>query len=122
MGALEEAVESDISADEILELLTEYGTEANFYTDTPSFDPETSLTTHAGIAVHTVSVVEENRTYEIPFNADMAIHFSPSGLLFTPRIEQKVSYKGQHWRIVWVKPTEYKGMTLLWTAYLKGVS
>jgi hypothetical protein len=120
--AEEEVVAAEVTAADTLELISQYGTEAIFYTDTPSFDPATSLTTRAAVATHIVMVLEESRKYAIPNNADVVLYFSPSGLSFTPAIEQKISYKGQHWRAVSVEPTTYQGVTLLWTAMLKGVS
>ena len=121
-GDIEEVTEgAEITAAETLELIMAYGTEAIFYTGTDEFDPATNETVHSGGLTHAVNVVEENRYYQVPDDADILLYFSPSGLSWRPEVGKTVDYKGQHWTIMRVSPTVFQGVTLLWTIAMKGV-
>ncbi len=110
-----------ITAADTFSAIDAYGADAVFHTDTPSYDPTTSVTTRANPATQTVRVVEEARTYRIPNDADCLIYLSPAGLNFTPARGQLVEYKGQHWTVISARVTAYQGNEVLWSVALKGV-
>ncbi len=103
-------------------LLTAYGADAVFSTDTTSYDPTTGLTTRADAATHTRKVVEEGRTDRITGGADALIYVSPDGMTFTPAPGGTVAYQSRTWTILTVKPVVYRGDTVLYEIGLAGVA
>ncbi len=111
-----------VSAARTLEILTAYGADAVFNTDTTAYDPTTGLTTRTGPATHTHKVVEEGRVDRITGGAEILIYVSPSGMTFTPTGGGTVSYQGRTWTIVTVAPVVYQGNTVLYEIGLRGVT
>ncbi len=111
-----------ISAARTLEILTDYGADAVFHTDTTAYDPTTGLTTRTGPATHTHKVVEEGRLDRITSPAQVQIYVSPSGMTFTPAVGGTVTYKGRTWTIVTVEPVVYQGNAVLYEIGLVGVT
>lgn len=111
-----------ITADMTDEILGRYGSDAVFYTDTETYDPETGETTRSDEETYTITVVEENRKSKIPGDADAVLYASPANMEFTPTTQMKVVYASRTWTVVEVSPVVYQGTTVLYAISVKGVA
>ncbi len=111
-----------ITANRTATLITNYGADAVFHSDTPAFDPTTGTTTHSAAATHTHKVVEEGRQDRISKDADVQIYVSPEGMDSAPKAGGLVEYKGRTWTIVTIKPVVYCGDTVLYEIALRGAA
>ncbi|HPD32470.1 MAG TPA: hypothetical protein PLL20_20955 [Phycisphaerae bacterium] len=112
-----------ITAAKALELLTKYGADVVFRVyEASSYDPATGKRTMGTAAQHTVKAVEEHRKDQVPGWADMVLYVSPSGMEFVPAVLMEVVYAGKTWVVVMVKPTTFKGQTVLYELAVKAVA
>ena len=112
-----------IDADKTLALLTKYGADAVFRVyETSSYDPTSGKRTMGAATEYTHKVVEEGRQDRVPGWADMVLYVSPSGMDFTPAVQMEVVYAGKTWVVVTVKPTAFKGQTVLYELAVKAVA
>jgi hypothetical protein len=111
-----------ITAAKTAGLIQSYGVGAVFHTDTASFNPATSTTTHTGAATVTAPVVEEDRADRITGEAEALLYASPANLSLVPKNGGRVEYKGRTWTIVSVKPTVYQGAVVLYEIGVKGAA
>ena len=112
-----------ITAAKTLALLTKYGADAVFKEyATSSYDPTTGKRTMGTATEYTHKVVEERRQDQVPGWADMVLYVSPSGMEFVPAVLMEVVYAGKTWVVVTVKPTAFKGQTVLYELAVKAVA
>ena len=112
-----------ITAAKTLALLTKYGADAVFKEYAlSSYDPTTGRRTMGTATEHTAKAVEEYRKDQVPGWADALLYVSPSGLEFTPAVQMEVVYAGKTWVVVTVKPTTFKGQTVLYELAVKAVA
>ena len=112
-----------ITAAMTLELIGEYGADAVFneYGDS-EYDPTTGKRTMGTATEYTHKVVEERRQDQVPGWADMVLYVSPSGMEFVPAVLMEVVYAGKTWVVVTVRPTAFKGQTVLYELAVKAVA
>jgi len=112
-----------IDADKTLALLTKYGADAVFRVyEASRYDPTSGKRTMGTATEYTHKVVEERRQDQVPGWADMVLYVSPSGMEFVPAVLMEVVYAGKTWVVATVKPTAFKGQTVLYELAVKAVA